>query len=152
MEKVVTIGLGRLVLIVLATAAVMFVVVGVIAVREVREVRDDEARLAAQKSRDAQVQARPKTPDPLAPERAAFMRKLLDAGVVARIELRGDFVRLWVREPFYLADFADKQKVAAAVFRHCQDELRECLFVAIADGRTGKRVGQFSIAAGLQID
>jgi hypothetical protein len=90
--------------------------------------------------------------DPLAPERAAFMRKLVDVGVASRVEMHGDFVQLWVRSPFFLADFEQKQKVAVAVFRHCRDVQPACKFVVITDAKSGKDVGSFDMQVGLRID
>lgn len=85
------------------------------------------------------------------PQRRAFIRKLIDNGVIYKIEKPGEIPRIYVGPTFILLPYDTKNNFLDAILTYYIIENPESNILIIKDELTGKSIGTFS-DRGLDMD
>ena len=86
-------------------------------------------------------------------QREAFIRKLIQKGIFAKVDVPGTLPRLWVTLAFHALDFETKEKFVSVVYAYYFDGSGYGDVVRIFDNTTGKEIGGYSTAnLGLRMD
>lgn len=81
-------------------------------------------------------------------ERQQFVQKLIDQGLVQKIEERGTNPRMWVRPAFRMLDYTTKQKFVSVVFALYCTGKNTGETVTLVDSLSGEEIGDYSVAYG----
>jgi hypothetical protein len=84
--------------------------------------------------------------------RAALIENLRAEGVFGKIACRSRAADAWVMPRFYALAFDDKQAFVSVVYAHCFGPTSSDGFVTLRDNQSGKDIGTFWGARGLELE
>ena len=81
-------------------------------------------------------------------QRYEFMNKLVDNGIIEKIEKPGKYAHVWIMPTFYTLKFTDKESFINVVYAYYISENPKSDIVILYDSITGKEVGNYAAVYG----
>lgn len=84
--------------------------------------------------------------------RLKFIKKMMNEGLVKKIETPGTIPRVWVTPRFQAQDYDFKESTSRAILAYYYVEDQRNDMITLWDTKSGKKIGSYSKSAGFDLD